>query len=253
MRLVTVTILAVFFLLPTIVSADAKTDYDYQYTRYRDSYLEFTIFKKDYLATPSLDNQQKVLLSLKQSLVSRDLAKASLAWYLSDLINLDKVKYEPFNPILASLSSARQYYTAKADEAQTVVTLSNLKEYDKNYLETSVQPERALRFGIMAHKLAKLVHIQEESLKAYESLRYKLPDSVSIRVQERLVDLDVDRLVINQKIDEISGYLLSKEGQESVDSPVFFSGKVEKFIEIRELQITWVDKLIDLDLNYAKI
>ena len=246
-------IFIIFLLLPTIVFADAKSDYDYQYTKYRDSYQEFIIFKKDYLDTPSLDNQQKVLLSLKQSLVSRDLAKSSLAWYLSDLINLNKVKYKPLDPILTMLSDARLYYLAKANEAQTVVTLSNLKEYDKSYLETSTNPESALRFGIMAHKLAKLVYIQEESLKAYQSLKYKLPDNVSIRVQERLVDLESDWQAINQKIDEIGSYLLSKEGQESVDSPVFFSGKVEKFIEIRELQITWIDKLIDLDLNYAKI
>ena len=45
-------IFIIFLLLPTIVFADAKSDYDYQYTRYRDSYQEFIIFKKDYLTLP---------------------------------------------------------------------------------------------------------------------------------------------------------------------------------------------------------
>ena len=129
-------IFIIFLLLPTIVFADAKSDYDYQYTRYRDSYQEFIIFKKDYLDTPSLDNQQKVLLSLKQSL-SHAICQVFACLVSIRLINLNKVKYKPLDPILTMLSDARLYYLAKANEAQTVVTLSNLKEYDKSYLETS--------------------------------------------------------------------------------------------------------------------
>lgn len=246
-------LLAVFFLLPTIVFADAKSDFEYQYTKYRDSYLEFSVYKRDYLSTPSLDNQQKVLLSLKQSLISRDLTKASLARYLIDLITVDKVVYDPLNSIVQSLDDSYLYFNGKANEAQSVVTLENLKDYDLNYSQTSLDSEKALKLGIVAHKIAKLIHLQDQSTKAMETLKYKLPDSISIRVKERVAELDQERLVINQKIDELMNYLLSKEGQESIQSPIFFGSRVDKLSEIRTLQLNWIDKLIDLDLNYGKI
>lgn len=246
-------IFILFFFIPTIVFADAKSDFEYQYTKYRDNYLEFSIFKKDYLATPSLDNQQKVLLSLKQSLVARDLSKASLSRYLSDLILTNQVNYDPLVPVLQALESARQYFTLKANEAQTVVTLENLKEFDKEYLATSLNSERALKLGIVSHKIAKLVRIQNDSQKAYETLKYRLPDTISIRAKERLSELERDHLEINKKIDELANLVVSIEGQENVDSPVFFSGKVEPLMQIRTMQLNWIDKLIDLDRNYAKI
>lgn len=241
------------FAIPRTVLADSKSDYEYQYTKYRDSYLEFSIFKKDYLNTPSLDNQQKVLLSLKQSLVSRDLAKASLAGYLFDLIQVNKIDYSPMVPILQGLSNSRQYFISKSNDAQSLVTLENLKNYDKEYLKTSIESERYLKFGIVAHKIASLVRIQSELSKALEKLKYKIPNETSARLLERLTELENDHAIINEKIDTIAEYLISEEGQENVDSPIFFTGRIEKLSEIRELQLDWVDKLIDLDLNYGKI
>ena len=87
--------------------ADAKSDYDYQYGQYRTGYSEFVILKQDYLNTPSLDNQQKAMLSAKQTILARDLAKASLHWYLMDLITGYQVDYGPMKRISTYLNIAR--------------------------------------------------------------------------------------------------------------------------------------------------
>jgi hypothetical protein len=105
----------------------------------------------------------------------------------------------------------------------------------------------------LAHKIANLVHIQQKETKAFETLKYRLPENVSVRVGERLSELERDNLLIDSKIDELANHIISKEGQESVDSPIFFTGKIDKLGEIRNLQLIWIEKLIDLDLNYGKI
>ena len=86
----------------------------------------------------------------------------------------------------------------------------------------------------MAHKLAKLVYIQEESLKAINPSNTNYRIMSPIRVQERLLILKA--IGNNQPKIERSVAIYFQEGQESVDSRLF-SGKVEKFIEIRELQL----------------
>jgi len=172
---------------------------------------------------------------------------------LQDLININKTNYPQLQPILGSLIDSRSYFLSKANEAQTVVTISNLKDYTADYLLTSIEPEHSLRYGILGHKIAKLVKIQVDSKKALESLKYKLPESASVRVGERVRELEKTHEDINIKIDDLANYVISPEGKESVDSPIFFAGRVEKLDEIRTLQIDWIDRLIDLDLNYGKI
>ncbi len=232
--------------------ADAKSDYDYQYGQYRTGYSEFVILKQDYLNTPSLDNQQKAMLSAKQTILARDLAKASLHWYLMDLITGYQVDYGPIKPISTSLNIAREYFLAQAQKSQSIITQGDLKKFTQSYLNTVPANDSIVKFGIVANKIAALVRIQVDSKTALETLIPKLPSPMPTGLSARVQELQESTKVIDRKIDLLANNLnLSDAVAESV-TEIFFMARVEKLIEIRALQLDWINRLIDIDINYVQ-
>lgn len=235
------------------VLASAKSDYDYQYGRYRLNYPEFSLLRADYLSTPSLDNQQKAILSAKQTIVSRDLAKASFAWYLMDLISSTRANYLPIQPIFSALSSSREFFLAEAQKSQSIVTQDDLKKFTQAYLKSVVHHDRIIKYGIIANKLATLVRIQMDSKSALESLMSKLPASLPATLTARIQELSDSSLVIDGKIELVAKNLNIIEAEEEADAEIFFSSRVERLMEIRTLQLDWINKLIDIEKNYAQL
>lgn len=234
------------------VWASAKSDYDYQYGRYRLNYPEYSLLRADYLNTPSLDNQQKVILSAKQTIVSRDLAKASFAWYLMDLISGSKTNYMPVQPIYSALAISREFFLAEAQKSQSIVTQEDLKKFTQAYLRSVVHHDRMIKYGIVANKIATLVRIQMDSKAALESLMSKLPASLPATLTARIQELRDSSIVIDGKIELVAKNLNIIEAEEEADAEIFFSSRVEKFIEIRTLQLDWINKLIDIEKNYVQ-
>lgn len=241
------------FLSVNLVFADARSDFDYQYSKYRENYAEFLIFKKDYLTQQTLDNQQKALLSAKASITTRDLTKASFAAYVRDLIVQSKIRYEPLNPVNKVLLEAQQFFLSEASKGQSIVTLADLEEFNKKYNETYPQHERSIKLGIVAHKLAKQKSFALQQEVSLANLKVKVANKVSVRVVERIANLEDSLNTIHKKIDDLAIYLTSEESLENTDSEVFFSSKIEVLSETRNLQLDWIEQLIDLDLNYGKI
>ena len=235
-----------------LVFADSKSDYDYQYGLYRQSYAEFTVLKKDYLNTASLDNQQKAMLSAKQSILSRDLAKASLAWYIWDLINSSAVDYEPIKPIFNSLMVSRDFYFAQSEISKKIITTENIKSFTSSYQNSTIEPDRTIRYGIVVNKIARLVRIQIDSQTAIDDLIPKLPVPMPITVAARVEELKTMHAAINSKIDLLAGGLQSSAGDENVDAEIFYTVRIEKMQEIVGMQTNWINQLIDLDLNYVQ-
>lgn len=242
-----------FVVFATTVFADARSDYDYQYTKYREHYSEFLLFKKDYLTNPTLDNQQKALLLAKLSMNTRDLTYASFAAYLRSLIASNNLQYDPINPISASLITAQQFFLTESSKSQSIVTLQDMDTFDTDYIKAYPEHEKSLKAGIVAAKIAKFKNLSLQQDQALKKLKQKLADNVSVRVTERIDQLDKDLLVITEKIDNMANFLISKEGMDNADSEIFFSAKIELLSDIRTLQLKWMDQLIDLDLNYGKI
>jgi hypothetical protein len=246
--------LFVFFVIfSTSVFADSRSDFDFQYSKYRQSYSEFSLYKTDYLSTSSLDNQQKALLAAKQAISTRDLTKASFAAYIRDLIAQNKLKYEPLLPVSAWLLESQQFFLNEASKGQSVVTMANLNDFDTKYNESFLKYEKYLKVGVVAQKVAKLKNLSLQQQNALNAQKAKMPETVSVRVTERIALLESELTLISEKIDSMANFLISDEGMDNSDSEVFFTSKIDQLIEIRELQLSWMDKLIDLDLNYAKI
>lgn len=254
-------IIPYFILLLLIVSlfvtplalADAKSDYDYQYGQYRQSYIEYTILKKDYLDNPSLDNQQKAILSAKQSIIARELAKASLAWYLSDLVHSSNVAYEPIKNITSSLESSRAFFLSQAQKSQSLITQDDLKKYTEKYISSVTPFDQSFKYGIIIQKIARLVRLQVESQKDYDDLLPKLPNPLPTTLNARLQELRASKIIIDQKITDLANSLDPVLGQENVDSEIFFTARIEKLSEIRSIQLDWINRLIDIDINYVQI
>lgn len=235
-----------------VIFADAKSDYDYQYGLYRTNYSEFLLLKRDYLITPSLDNQQKALLSAKQSIQARDLAKASLNWYLLDLIGSYQVSYPPIAPIITSLAASRQYFLDQAQLSQRIVTEDDLNNFTEKYLETVPENDAYIKYGIMAQKIAALVRIQIDSITALQNIEPKLPSPLPSGLALRIQELKVSAKAIDTKIDTLINILNLPEAVGETSTDIFFSGRVEKLVEIRSLQLDWINRLIDIDINYVQ-
>ncbi len=246
--------LFLFLLSYSFVGADAKSDFDFQYSKHRESFLEYTLFKKDYISNPTLDNQQKALLSAKQSTNTRELTRASFVAYLRELILLNQLQGYPLADNLnANLLVAQQFFLMESQKTLGVVTLADLDKFNQDYLVEYPKHEKYLKAGIVGHKLARLKYFAKKQSVALAELKNKIPTSVSVRVFERLDSLESDLSVIDTKIDNLSDFLITEESLENTQSEVFFTSRIEFLAEIRSLQLTWMDKLIDLDLNYAKI
>ncbi len=248
----TLCLIFVALVFSPIAFADAKTDYDYQSGIYRTSYLEFVLLKQDYLLTPSLDNQQKALLSAKQTIRARDLAKASLDLYLLDLINSAHVNYSPIVPINNALIMSRQFFLDQAQLSQSIVTQDDLKKFTDKYLKLVEEKDAHAKFGVMAYKIATLVRIQIDSITALQEIEPKLPSPLPSSLASRIQELKDSAKVIDNKIDALANSLNLSEAVAETSTDIFFNNRVEELIEIRSLQLDWINRLIDIDIVYVQ-
>lgn len=245
--------LPIFFLCTsaTIVSADAKSDYEYQYSRYRQNYIEYTILKKDYLNNPTLDNQQKSVLVAKQTIQSRDLAKAGFAGYLLSLCQEKHTNYAPIKPILDSLATAKAFFLSESEKSQSIVTPADLAGFSSNYVINTANHDKSFRTGAVACKISQLVRFQIESKNAFDVILPKLATPFSVPLQSRINDLETQGNKINETINTLSDKLGSENDIQNIDNDSYFTDKSETIKKIQSLQIKWIDSLIDIDLNYA--
>lgn len=247
--------LALFFfsgVFGPFVLANAKTDYEYQYGQYRLNYPEYKLLKTDYLSTSSLDNQQKAIISAKQTIYSRDLAKASFAWYLMDLIAGTQANYEPLRPIVSSLAASREFYLLESQKSQSIVTQDDLKKFSEGYLKSVPHHDRMIKFGILGHKLSTLVRLQADSKAALDTLIPRLPAVLPATLTARIQELQDSSKNIDAKIDLLAKNLNLVEDEVAADAEIFFTSRVEKLVEIRTLQLDWINRLIDIEKNYAQ-
>jgi hypothetical protein len=241
----------IFCLTTTTVFADAKSDYEYQYSRYRQNNIEYTILKKDFLANPTLDNQQKAVLAAKETIYTRELAKANFASYLLSLCESSKINYAPIKPILDSLAQAKSFYLSEAEKSQTVITPAQLATFTQNYLTATIPHDRSFRTGVVACKIAQLVRFQVESKNALDIILPKLATPFSTPLQTKIDDLQSQGNKINEDINTFTNKIFSEEDILNIDYENYFTDKSETIKKIQSLQIKWLDSLIDIDLNYA--
>ena len=241
------------FLAPKSVMASAQTDYDYQLGQYRQNYSEFILLKRDFVANQTLDNQQKVIISARQTLIARDLAKAAYGRMFIDLIQAKNTSYAPLDPVLAELSAAVDYFQNQAMAAQSVVTPDDLKKLSTDYLKQSVIHDRSFRHAQVANKIAQLVRYQLDSKAFFDDILPKLPAEKPEQLTYRINKMPDLSDQINQKINTLADMIMPKEGDMNVENSSYFSDRTKLITEIRALQIQLINQLIDIDINYVQL
>lgn len=241
-----------FFMFPLLVSADSKSDYEYQLGQYRKNYAEFNLLKKDYIDNPTLDNQQKSILSAKQVLLGRDLAKASYTRYLADLINSKQSGYEGLNDTLIKLAAATQFYSKQAQLSQQIITPSELKTFTLNYLKETPVYDLSFLFAQTALKVAQMERFQLDIKAGFEALLPKMPETPPAQLKARLSEIPTLMGVIDDKLLLLTQSIVPEEGVEGTFSEAYFTPRVEKITAIRTLQQNLINQLVDIDLNYVQ-
>lgn len=244
----------VFFLATNNVLASAKTDYDYQWSKYRENYAEYKLLKQDYLKNPTLDNQQKAILSAKQTILARDLAKSSYAKYMADLINTHNTGYKDLDPILARLDQASTFFSDQAELSQKIVTPADLKLFASEYSKAVYIHDQALAYGQVGSKIANLVRFQIDAKDGLDIMTPKLPVNKPAALQARLDDIPIFASNINAKIAETTALIIPKNERESfsLGPRGYIKPFVSKLEAIRKLQLSLIDQLKDIDISYVQ-
>lgn len=246
---------AAYYLLfagPTLAQNTHLSDYQYQIDQYRRNYAEYQNFKNDYLAHPTLNNEQKAILSAKQTIVSRELAWANFVLILSDTISDTGVNYPLTDKAIVDLAAIAKYHFDQAGLVAKVVTRADLTTFTKNGLKATAGHKLALTQAQVASKLAQLIRFQTDAQVASDSI---LPKLEEVRDEVTVMNgLDQIQTLNTQISDQIT--LLSQKtgglNVEQFSSSQFLSDSSEILVQIRANINRLISVIIDLDTNYVR-
>ncbi len=228
------------------------SDYNFQLDQYRKNYAEYLNFKNDYLAHPTLDNEQKAILSAKQTISSRELAWANFILVLSDSIGSTGISYPLSDKAKADLATIAKYHFDQATAVGSVITRADLTIFTKNELKVTATHKLALSQAQVANKLIQLIKFQTDAKAAYNSLLPKLAavaDEVSVK--NGLDQIQTSSIQINDQISTLA----KKTSDLNVDqfsTDQLYSNSSEILIQIRAGINRLVNIIIDLDTNYVR-
>ena len=228
------------------------SDFQYQLDAYRQSYAEYQNFKSDYLAHPTLNNEQKALLSAKQTINARELAWASYVLVLSDTITNAKVDFPLSNKSVADLAEIAKYHFNQATISASIVTRADLTAFTKNELKVTATHRVLLAQAQVASKIAQLIKFQNDASLAYNVVYPKLSTRLDeISVQNGLNQVQTYSQQINDQILALTEKT-NKLQPDQYGQDTFFTNSSESLVEIRANVNRLVNVIIDLDTNYVR-
>lgn len=228
------------------------SDYNFQLDQYRKNYAEYQNFKNDYLAHPTLANEQKAILSAKQTISSRELAWANFVLALSDSISGTGVSYPLSDKAKVDLASIARYHFGQATAVGSVVTRADLTTFTKNELKITATHKLALTQAQVAGKLAQLIKFQIDAKADYDSLMPKLSSVADeVTVKNGLDQIQTSSVQIN---DQISALAKRTSGlsADQFSADQFFTDSSDILTQIRSSVTRLVNIIIDLDTNYVR-
>lgn len=254
-RLIVILLLATCYLLLAGRALADQTpylsDYNFQLDQYRKNYAEYQNFKKDYLAHPTLDNEQKAILSAKQTISSRELAWANFILVLSDSISSTGVSYPLSDKAKTDLAAIAKYHFGQATAVGSVVTRADLTTFTKNELKVTATHKLALTQAQVAGKLVQLIKFQIDAKTAYDSIFPKLNVVVDeVSVKNGLDQIQTSSVQINDQISTLARKT-SDLAADQFSTDQFFTNSSEILAQIRGSIYRLINIIIDLDTNYV--
>lgn len=253
-KIIFVTIFVAFiaiFSVKAFAQGNNLSDYQYQLDQYRSNYSEFQILKNDYLAHSTLNNEQKAILSAKQTLSSRELTLSYYFLVLVDSIKSSAVDYPLVNTALNDLNDIAQFHFSESVQAGKIVTRQDLTAFTTKYSQQVAKQADIIARSQIANKIAQLIHLQQESKRAYDAL---LPS-----LQTKIDDVNVQNGIgqvqsFSQQINDQISALTQKASSISVlaqNSEQLYQDAQDTLSQIRAIQVRLINIIIDLDTNYA--
>ena len=246
---------AIFIFSASVALAQTTTylsDYNFQLDQYRKNFAEYTNFKKDYDDRPTLNNEQKALLSAKQTIISRELAWANFYLVLSESIGKPGVTYPVINKAATDLTGIANYHFGQAGKAGNIATRADLTSFTQEELTVLASHRLPVAQSQVANKLAQLIKFQIDAKTAYDSIVGKLEAVKNeVVVKNGLDQVQTYSAQINGQIEALAkkttGFDLNESNQGQ-----FYRDSTETLRTVRNLQYRLVSIIIDLDTNYVR-
>lgn len=236
----------------TLAQNTHLSDYQFQLDQYRKNYAEYQNFKSDYVSHPTLNNEQKAILSAKQTIIARELAWANYFLVLSDTVSDTQVNYPITNKAMTDLSTISKYHFGQAATAANIVTRADLTTFTKNELKVIVGHKLALTQAQVAGKLAQLIKFQIDAKAAYDSILPKLETvKDEVAVANGLDQILTGSTEINSQISALA-QKTTDLNIEQFSQDQFYSDSSEVLVRIRASITRLVGVIIDLDTNYVR-
>lgn len=244
--------LSLLFFPPAVLAQNTPySDYNYQLDRYRSNYAEFQVFLKDYQSKPSLNNEQKALLSAKQTLIHRELSMANFYLYLAGLIREGFIDQPVIARSLSELTDLSTYHFSQADAANKLLTKEELTGFTVSYLAKTATFKTAQARAQAANKLAQLLKFQQDLKRATAALEPTLASKKAlVYVQSGLKQIDDFTVQIDDQLTAASKIIDEMNIEEGSLSNTY-TKLTDNFISIRSLQNQMAEIIIELDENYA--
>ena len=255
-KVLAILLLATSYLLPATSAAFAQntrlSDYQYQMDQYRKYYAEYSNFKSDYDAHPTLANEQKAIVSAKQAIAARELAWANFILVLSDTISDTGVNYPLTDKAVGDLAGIAKYHFDQAVATGSIVTRSDLTAFTRNELKVTAGHKLILTQAQVAGKLAQLIKFQIDAKAAYDVILPKLEGvKDEVTVQNGLDQIQTGSKEINDQISTLA-QKTTDLNVEQFSRDQFYSDSTEVLTKIRNSVSRLMRVIIDLDTNYVR-
>lgn len=238
--------------LPAGSQGNNLSDYQFQLDQYRTNYAEYQILKNDYQTNPTLNNEQKAVLSAKRTIASRELTLAYFTLVMIDSLKATGVDFPLVNSAMADLNTIGQFHFKESQDAANINTKADLSKFTADYLTATGLQEDNLARAQVALKIAKLIQIQNDAKRAYDSISATLQTQTDEpNVQNGIGQIQSYSQQINDQITALAQKATTTNLVTSNLSQ-FFDDSTAALVQIRALQSRLVNIIIELDTNYVQ-
>lgn len=241
-----------FLSTPIFAENTPESDYQYQLSQYRRNYAEFQIYKKDFLANNTLDNEQKAILAAQNTIASRELTMASFIRILKQSIYNSQVNQPIFIEAQDSLDTLLDYHLEQSQNVTQIQTKKDLAEFTAKSQSQLANNQATIDSIQVVNKLSKLINFVEKIDKQYALLMPQLENKKNLAlVASGIEEIEKNRVKINDDIDLVvkqiniiksSNLATRRKATETANAAL-------SRIQLNERLI--INRLIDFDKNYV--
>lgn len=240
------------FITPIYAQNTPESDYQYQLSQYRRNYAEFQIYKKDYLANNTLDNEQKALQSAQNTIIARELTMASFLRILKQSIYAAEIDLPVTSETIASLDTLLNYYLDQSKAVTQIQIKKDLFDFSTKS-QAQLKANQAIIDTVqIVNKLVHLIRFSEKIDKQYALLKPQLEDKKNLAlVASGFEEIAKYQTKINEDITLIIGHVATIKNAETTtrSKAIETSNAALNRIQLNERLI--VNRLIDFDKNYV--